>query len=84
MKWADALIVFNFEHTFDCEFKISRNIGHCKKLYFSIKDIFSKCEHTCRKLQICSQSLKTLKKSLMGNFIFSAKDVIAKLHFSIY
>ena len=40
-----------------------------KKMKFSIKNFFSKCDQIRRKLQICSHSLK---KSLMQNFIFCA------------
>ena len=36
---------------------------------FSIKDFFSKCDQTHRKLRIW---LQLLKKSLMENFIFCA------------
>ena len=43
---------------------------------FSIKDFFSECDEICRKLRILSH---LLKKSLMGNFIFSVvKHVVAK------
>ena len=38
-----------------------------KKMKFSIKDFFSKCNHICRKLRIWSH---LLKKSLMEKFIF--------------
>ena len=40
-----------------------------KKMKFSIKDFFSKCEQIRRKLQIRSH---LLKKSFMENFIFCA------------
>ena len=40
-----------------------------RKMRFSIKDFFSKCDQISRKLQICSH---LLKKSLMENFIFCA------------
>ena len=40
-----------------------------KKMKFSIKDFFSKCELIRRKLQIRSH---LLKKSFMENFIFCA------------
>ena len=40
-----------------------------KKMTFSIKDFFSKCDQIRRKLRIWSQ---LLKKSLMENFIFCA------------
>ena len=40
-----------------------------KKMKFSIKDFFSKCEQIRRKLRICSH---LLKKSLMENFVFCA------------
>ena len=39
-----------------------------QKMKFSIKDIFSKCDHIRSFLRICSH---LLKKSLMENFIFS-------------
>ena len=42
---------------------------HCKKMKFSIKDFFSKCDQIHRKLRIWSH---LPKKSLMGNFIFYA------------
>ena len=38
-----------------------------KKMEFSIKDFFSKCDQICRKLRTWSHFLK---KSLMENFIF--------------
>ena len=38
-----------------------------RKMKFSIKDFFSKCDQICRKLRIWSP---LLKKSLMENFIF--------------
>ena len=40
---------------------------HCKKIEFSFKDFFSKCDQIHKKLRIWSH---LLKKSLMGNFIF--------------
>ena len=40
-----------------------------KKMEFSIKDFFSKCDQICRKLRTWSHFLK---KSLMENFIFCA------------
>ena len=40
-----------------------------KKMNFSIKDFFSKCDQICRKLGILSN---LLKKSLMEKFIFCA------------
>ena len=40
-----------------------------KKMKFSIKDFFSKCDQIRRKLRICSH---LLNKSLMKNFIFCA------------
>ena len=47
-----------------------------QKMKFSIKDFFSECDEICRKLRILSH---LLKKSLMGNFIFSVvKHVVAK------
>ena len=42
---------------------------HCTKNKFFIKGFFNKCDQICGFLQICSH---LLKKSLMGNFIFSA------------
>ena len=68
--------------------KVTRNIkinnlcNNCpvnalhKKMKFSIKDFFSKCEQIRRKLRIWSH---LLKKSLMDNFIFCAvmsKDLL--------
>ena len=53
---------------------------HCKKMKFSIKDFFSKCDQIRRKLRIWSH---LLKKSLMENFIFCAVMsgvVVAKGH----
>ena len=40
-----------------------------KKIKFSIKDFFSKCDQICNFLRIWSH---LLKKSLMENFIFCA------------
>ena len=40
-----------------------------QKIKFSIRDFFSKCDQTRRKLRIWSH---LLKKSLMENFIFCA------------
>ena len=48
-----------------------------KKMKFSIKDFFSKCDKIHRKLRIWSH---LLKKSLMENFIFCA--VYWKIHWS--
>ena len=42
---------------------------HCKKLKISIKNLFSKCDHIDRKLQVWSH---LLKKALMENFSFCA------------
>ena len=42
-----------------------------KKMKFSIKDLFSKCDQICRKLPFWSH---LLKKSLMENFIFCAAN----------
>ena len=49
-----------------------------KKLKFSMKDFFSKCDRIHSKLQVWSH---LLKKSLMGNFIFRAvlPHIIKKL-----
>ena len=55
-----------FSTPFVC--KISRNRDSTKN-DFHIKDFFSKCEQTCRKLRIWSH---LPKKSLMENFIFCA------------
>ena len=44
-----------------------------QKMKFSIKDFFSKCNQTRRKLRIWSH---LLKKSLMENFIFCAVYVL--------
>ena len=47
---------------------------HCtKKMKFSIKDIFSKCDQVPRKLRIWSY---LLKKSLMENLFFCAVKII--------
>ena len=46
-----------------------RSKNHCKKMKFSIKDFFSKCDQIHRKLQIWSH---WLKKFVMENFIFCA------------
>ena len=48
---------------------IIEQINTTQKVKFSIKDFFSKCDKTRRKLQIWSH---LLKKSLMENFIFCA------------
>ena len=50
---------------------IRHNYGNldCKKVKFSIKDFFSKCEQICWKLRIWSH---LPKKSLLENFIFCA------------
>ena len=47
---------------------------HCtvEKIKFSIKDFFSRCDRIRRKLQIRSH---LLKKSLIGNFIFSVASL---------
>ena len=45
---------------------------YTKKMKFSIKNFFSKCEQICRKLCICSH---LLKRSLMENFILCALKV---------
>ena len=45
-----------------------------KKMKFSVKDFFSKCDQIRRKLRIWSH---LLKNSLMENFIFCAKFAIA-------
>ena len=42
---------------------------HCKKLKISIKNLFSKCDHIGRKLQVWPH---LLKKALMENFSFCA------------
>ena len=42
-----------------------------QKMKFSIKDFFKKCDQIRRKLRIWSH---LLKKTLMENFIFCAKD----------
>ena len=42
---------------------------HCKKLKISIKNLFSKCDHIDRKLQVWPH---LLKKALMENFSFCA------------
>ena len=47
-----------------------------QKMRFSIKDFFSKCDQTRRKLRIWSH---LLKKSLMENFIFRAVIVLKGL-----
>ena len=60
-----------------------------QKMKFLIKDFFSKCDQICRFLRMWSYSLK---KSLMGNFIFDAvvlvwltpSSVSAKSCFSHY
>ena len=39
---------------------------------FSIKDLFGKCDQIHSKIRICSQ---LLKKSLVENFIFCAKNI---------
>ena len=44
-----------------------------QKMKFSIKDFFSKCDQIRKKLQIWSH---LLKKSLMGNFIFCAVNIV--------
>ena len=44
----------------------------CIKTEVFIKDLFSKCDQICRKLQIWSQ---LLKKSLMENFSFCAVEI---------
>ena len=41
----------------------------CSKMKFPIKDFFSKCDETCRKLLIWSH---LLNKPLMKHFIFCA------------
>ena len=45
-----------------------------QKTKFSIKDLFSKCDQIRSFLRIWSH---LLKKSLMGNFIFCAVDIIS-------
>ena len=47
-----------------------------KKMKFSIKDFFSKCDQTCRKLRIWSH---LLKKSLIENFIFYAVAIVFEI-----
>ena len=47
-----------------------------QKMKFSIKDFFSKCDQTRRKLRIWSH---LLKKSLIENFIFYAVIVVLKI-----
>ena len=46
-----------------------------KKMRFSIKDFFSKCEQICSSLRIWSH---LLKKSSMENFLFCVVDVLQK------
>ena len=62
----------------DCQ-DFYNNLAHLslhKKMKFSIKDFFSKCEQIRRKLRICSH---LLKKSLMENFIFCAVYYASKI-----
>ena len=47
-----------------------------KKLKFSIKNFFSKCDQIRNSLRIWSH---LLKKSLMGNFIFCAVDNVSRI-----
>ena len=47
-----------------------------KKMKFSIKDFFSKCDQIRRKLRIWSH---LLKKSLTENFIFCAVRNVSKI-----
>ena len=49
--------------------KFSIRINTAQKMKFSIKDFFSKCDHTRRKMRIWSN---LLKKPLTENFIFWA------------
>ena len=42
-----------------------------RKMKFSIKDLFSKCNQIRKKVQICSH---LLQKSLLGKFIFLCSD----------
>ena len=50
-----------------------------RKMKFSIKDFFSKCDQILRKLRIWSH---LRKKSLMENFIFYAVCSALKVSFS--
>ena len=59
------------------ELVVVHKIHYIKKMKFSIKYFFSKCDQIRRKLQIWSH---LVKKSLMENFIFCA--VMIKQHFS--
>ena len=52
-----------------------------KKVKFSFKDFFSKCDQICRKLWIGSQ---LLKKSSMENFIFYAVTWVLYIIFSLF
>ena len=53
--------------------------NHCKKINFSVKDFFSKCEHIRNFLRSCSH---LLKKPLTENFIFLQCLVRTSLHWS--
>ena len=55
--------------------KLSRALH--KKMNFSIKDFFSKCDQIRRKLRIWSH---LLEKSLMGNFTFCAVETVLYPH----
>ena len=48
-----------------------------KKMKFSVKDFFSKCDQIRGKLRIWSH---LLKKSLVKNFIFCTVDIRSRIH----
>ena len=62
--------------TFILEKSASHRTLTARKMEFSIKDFFSKCDQIHRKLQIWSHFLK---KSLMENFIFCTLSFVLSL-----
>ena len=60
-------VAMNIQKTYEAVPKYKTNTA--QKMKFSIKDFFSKCDQTRKKLQIWSH---LLKKSLMENFTFCA------------
>ena len=69
--WLSFLSFSSIRHTkFNAIFKVTV-ILTAKKMKFSIKDLFSKCDQILRKLRISSH---LLKNSLMENFILLCSD----------
>ena len=59
--WDSVLLLWKFNIIWQM-FQLVRHYYHCKKMKFSIKDFFGKCDQIHRS--------HLLKKSLMENFIF--------------